>query len=519
MLSRFLTPGLRTAKKYRNKEKRGRASRAGLLTVAVLVAFLAAPLSAWAQQGKVLLESSEQLFSVLAALNAAGYDTGITIDTGDTTREGVRAELAKEKIPILPTIEKFYEAHKIPGGSGANLGQYVSLALLLGPPPEFHFTISPTDLPPDAKAVAGLVPLLKVFYQQADLMDLWARAQINYHSRIEQYSPLVRKSIELVDAYLRFPAGAYLGRTYAIYVDLLGAPNQAQARIYGSNYYLVITPSKKLAINDIRYQYLHFLLDPLAVKYAPEIQRDAALAAIARKAPALRSDFKEDFPFLVTECLIRAAELRIDKVPDFQARKRVKQLTSSGLILVPYFYDALEDYEKQQASINNYYPKMIQGINPAEEEARLADVKFASPPREVAAAPQGSEIDQLLDRGDNAIYAGKYDEARAAFEKVIAKQPRNGRALFGLAIALSNTRKPDLARKYFKQTLSATRDLRLVTWSHIYLGRIDDLSGMRTQALAQYRTALLTAGAFPEAQRAVEAGLKIPYGAEPQSSQ
>jgi tetratricopeptide (TPR) repeat protein len=517
LLSRFLTPSLRRSNKPNDKAKRGPACGACLFAVAVLVVSLASPLTAWAQQGRVLLESSEQLFSVLAAINAAGYDTGITIDTGDTTRDGVRAALAKEKVPSLPEVEKFYEAHKISGDPGADLGQYISLALFLGPPPGFRFTIAPGDLPPDAKAVAGLVPLLKVFYKQADLMDLWARAQINYRTRIEQYSPPVRKSIELTDAYLRFPAGAYLGRTYAIFVDLLGAPNQVQARIYGSDYYLVITPSKRLSIDDIRFQYLHFLLDPLAVKYAPQIQHAAALAAIARQAPALGSDFKEDFPLLVTECLIRAAGLRIDKVPEFQARERVKQLTASGFILVPYFYDAWEDYEKQQESINTYYPQMIRGIDPAQEEARLANVKFTKPPPEVAAVPQGSAIDQLLDLGDNAIYAGKYEEARAAFEKVIAKQPRNGRALFGLAVVLSNTRKPDLARKYFKETLNASRDLRLVTWSHIYLGRIDDLSGMRTEALAQYRAALLTAGAFPDAQRAVEAGLKIPYGAEPES--
>ncbi|MCL5005290.1 MAG: tetratricopeptide repeat protein [Acidobacteria bacterium] len=477
---------------------------------------LALPLPTWAQQGQVLLESNEQLFSVLAALNAAGYDTGITVDTGDQTREGVRAALAKENIPILPEIRKFYEAHRIPGRPGAELGQYVSLALFLGPPPDFHFTIAQTDLPPDASAVAGLVPLLTVFYKQADLIDLWARAQINYRTRIEQYSPLVRKAIELTDAYLRFPAGAYLGRTYTIYVDLLGAPNQVQARIYGSNYYLVITPSKKFPLDDIRHQYLHFLLDPLAVKYAPQIHQAIALAAIARKAPALKSDFKEDFSLLVTECLIRAAELRIDKLPEFQARKRVNQLASSGLILVPYFYDALEDYEKQEASMTVYYRQMIQGIKPLQEEARLANIKFTKPAAPVAAAPEGSEVQQLLDKGDNAIYEGKYDEAHTAFEQVIAKNPQNSRALFGLAVVASNTRKPDIARKYFEETLKATHDLRLVTWSHIYLGRIYDLSGERMQALAQYRAASLTAGAYPEALRAVESGLKIPYGAEPQ---
>ncbi len=264
--------------------------RKGRLASIALAVVLSCSGAAWAQQGKVVLQSSEQLFSVLAALNASGYDTGIGVNTGDRTRQGVRAVLAKEQIPILPQIEKFYAAHRIAGHPGADLGQFISLALFLGPPPDFKFTVDPKDLPPDAKAVAGLVPLLKVFYKQADLVDLWARAHINYQSRIQQYSPVVRRTLEFTDAYLRFPAGAYLGRTYTIDVDLLGSPNQVQARIYGSHYYLVLTPSSKLMIKDIRYQYLHFLLDPLAVKYAQAIHRNASLAAIARKAPALRND-------------------------------------------------------------------------------------------------------------------------------------------------------------------------------------------------------------------------------------
>ena len=486
-----------------------RACRSGGV---LLLALTMAPMYSWAQQGKVLVESSEQLFCVLAALNDAGYDSGAGMDTGSKTRDALRADLAGKQIPVLPDIRKFYEGHMIAGHPGGNLGQYISLALLLGPPPDFKFTVAQADLPPDARNVAGLVPLLKVFYKQADLIDLWARASIDSQSAIERYSPPVRKNIEFADGYLRFPAGAYLGRTYTIYLDLLGAPNQVQARIYGSNYYLVITPSQKLRIHDIRHQYLHFLLDPLAVKYGPEIHHAIALQALARKAPVLRSDFKEDFSLLVTECLIRAIELRMDKVPEAEAAKQVRQMTASGLILVPYFYNGLLQFEKQDASMSVYYQQMMEGINPAREEKELAKVHFTQPPAQAAAAPELSEKERLLDQGDNDIYAGNYEGAKAAFEQVLTKNPQSERALFGMAVVASNTRKPDLARKYFEETLSAARDLRIVTWSHIYLGRLDDVSGNRNKALAQYRAASLTAGHYPEAMRAVQNGLREPFG-------
>ncbi|TAM84599.1 MAG: tetratricopeptide repeat protein [Acidobacteria bacterium] len=495
--------------------RREKVSLGAVCAAAVLtLVFLLLPSTSRAQQGKVLVESSEQLFCTLAALNAAGYNAG----PESAARDAVNAYLAGKQVPVIPDIRTFYEAHKVVGDPGRNLGQYISLALLLGPPPDFKLTVAQADLPPDAKNAAGMVPLLKQFYQQADMANLWARAKVDFDSALERYSSPVRRSIELTDAYLRFPAGSYLGRTYIIYLNVLGAPNQVQARIYGSNYYLVVTPSERLRIRDIRHQYLHFLLDPLAVKYGPEIQHASALEAVARKAPALGSDFKSDFALLVTECLIRAAELRMDKAPAADANRQIEQLTASGLILVPYFYDALQQFEKQDASMSSYYQQMVQGISPAEEAIRLGKVKFSEPPPQAASAAGTTETERLLDEGDNDIYSGNYDGAKAAFEQALAKDPKSERALFGMAVVASNTRKPDLARQYFEQTLDAATDLRIVTWCHIYLGRLDDISGSRNKALAQYRTASLTAGRYPEAMRAVEAGLREPFGVEVSSS-
>lgn len=490
--------------------------RASLAVLFFLV--LSIPQAGLAQQtGNVILDSNEQLFSVLAALNASGYDTGMGVDTGSDTREVVRAFLAKKKIPVVAEIRKFYEGHKFADDPGADLGQYVSLALLLGPAPDFKFTVPQSDLPPDAKDVAGLVPLLKTFYEQANLVDLWSRLQSRYHDEILRYSGPVRNSIQIADAYLRFPSGAYLGRTCAIYLSVLGAPNQVQARIYGANYYLVVTPSKQSKLNEIRHQYLHFLLDPLAVKYAQDIHQKAGLRNVARQAPMLGADFKEDFPLLVTECLIKAVELRMDKTPKADAEKSLQGFASSGLILAPYFYSALLDYESQDTSMNVYYDSMIQGIKVAAETRNAAAIKFtprpAAPENKTVAAKPETEEDRLLDQADNAIYLGHYDEAKTTFQTILEKiNPRSGRALYGLAAAYSYTRKPDLAEEYFLKALDATHDVRISTWSHIYLGRIEDLKGKRDQAIAQYRAAALTATAFPEALQAVQAGLLFPYG-------
>ncbi len=466
-------------------------------------------------QGGVNLVPNEALFSVLAAINLAGYDSGLDSEPATGVRHEVRAWCARREPEVLPALTRFYRAHQLVDPS-ADLGQYLSLALLLGPPPDFKPTVEDTDLPPDAATVKEIVPLLQRFYREAGLDEVWTRLQPSYESTINELSGPIRQSITNTDAYLRFPSGAYLGRAYTINMGFLAAPDQVQARIYGENYYVVVTSSEDPRITDIRHQYLHFILDPLALKYAFEIHQKEVLAALARPAPALGTDFKEDFSLLLTECLIRAVELRMDRPP--QPEKQVDQMTRQGLILVPYFYEALGDFANQPASISTYYRQMILGIAIPKEQQRLASIKF-SPATEVRAAShpvvRRTAADALLDQGDNLIYQGNYAEAKTVFSNVLSADPRNERALFGMAVVASNTRKPDTAEDYFKKTLEVARSLRIAAWSHIYLGRIYDLEGNRKQALTQYHAASLSAGAFPDAWRAVQAGLAQPFGAKP----
>ena len=491
--------------------------------VAALLAVLMAPALTFPQSaGNVLLEPNEQLFCVLAALNAAGYDAGMGASGPGDTRQMVREYLQAQNAPVLPDLKKFYTQHRVQDDPARELGQYISLALLVGPPPDFKLTVAEGELPPDARDVVGFLPLLRTFYGQAKMLVLWSQMQKQYDAAVARYTDAVRQSFVLTEAYMRFPAGGYLGRTYAIYIDLVGAPGQVQARIYGLNYYLVVTPSQDLKLDEIRHQYLHFLLDPLAAKYGAEINTKGALRAQAMQAPMLGLDFKDDFGLLVTECLIRALELRMDKRPPAEAQKKLDEMTSQGLILIHYFYDSLLVFEHQYASMTAYYKPMMLAIDPRAEERRLFPVHFATrPPAPVTkAAPAKSEEERLLDQGDNQFFQGKYLEAKAAYQAVLEKDnPNSERAIYGMAVVYANMRKPDLAEEYFQKSLSTAHDLRIVTWSHIYLGRLDDLNGKRAAALCQYHAALLTAAAYPMALRAAQSGMETAFGLPPSDKQ
>ena len=490
--------------------------------IAAFLTVLLAPTSARSQgAGNVLLEPNEQLFCILAAINAAGYDQGLGASGAGSTRQIVREYLQAQNAPILPELKKFYDLHRVKDDPTRNLGQYISLALMVGSPPDFKLTVPDAELPPDARDVVGILPLLRTYYAQTKMLIIWSQVQKQYEAAVARYTDAVRQNFVLAEAYMRLPSGDYLGRTYAIYIDLMAEPEQVHARIYGLNYYLVVTPSEDLKLEEIRFQYLHFLLDPLAAKYGAEIDQKSALRTYAMQAPVLGLDFKNDFSLLVTECLIRAVELRMDKVPAADAQKKLDEMTAQGLILVHYFYDSLLVFEHQDATMTTYYKPMILAIDAHEEARRLFQVHFAErpPAPKMKAAPAQTEEQRLLDQGDNLFFQGKYPEAKAAYHAVLENDnPNSERAIYGMAVVYANMRKPDLAEEYFQKTLSTAHDLRIVTWSHIYLGRLADLNGQRDAALAQYHAALLTAAAFPMALRAAQSGMETPFGSQPDAN-
>ena len=148
----------------------------------------------------------------------------------------VREYLQAQNAPILPELKKFYDQHRVKDDPSRNLGQYISLALMVGSPPDFKLTVPDAELPPDARDVVGFLPLLRTYYAQTKMLIIWSQVQKQYEAAVARYTDAVRQNFVLTEAYMRFPRGGYLGRTYAIYIDLMGAPEQVHARIYGLNY-------------------------------------------------------------------------------------------------------------------------------------------------------------------------------------------------------------------------------------------------------------------------------------------
>jgi hypothetical protein len=482
---------------------------------------LLAPLCAADNNTPIALDTSETLFSVLSALNTCGYDVALT--ASDAQRLNIRAEVQRnlrdsdEAQATMTTMCDWYQAHR---GKDAthDLSQYVSLALYLEGPPHFLPKVKEDEMPPDAEPIAGFGALLERFYEKAGLHAIWERHRANYAALAERYHAPMAKMIFDTDIYLKMQSGGYLGRTFTIYLDFLGDPNQANARNYGTDYYVVVFPSpdpsssEPLKMQQIRHTYLHYLLDPLADKHYTSVKRLEPLLQSVKRAP-LEESFKTDISLLVTECMVRAVEIRTSgtkQTAEAMRAQAVDDAVKQGYVLTRYFYDSLLPFEKDPVGLRAAYGDLLDNIDLKKEEKAAAELQYAN-----VTAPEVVQLSRLEDRrmlltAEKRLVAGDakgaQELAQQALDKKIGDQ---GRALFILAqVAVANKNR-ESALENFQKAIQVTKDPKVVGWSHVYLGRILDMKDDREAAMNEYRAALGTD--LPEVKAAAERGLQQPY--------
>jgi hypothetical protein len=458
------------------------------------------------------------LFSVLTALNYCGYDQDL--NSSEPIRAQIRAEVSKAVQGVNTAVDagnemcRFYSDHQT-GDAGRDLAQYVSLSLYLNPPsPQFAFKGKEADLPPDAAYVQGFLPLMQKFYNEAGLHKIWLRHQTEYDALVERYHEPVQKMLFATDIYLKLPLSGYLGRGFTVYLEPMGAPDQANARNYASDYYVIVTPrGASLKIDQIRHTYLHYVLDPFAQKRASTMKRLQPLLEAVRTAP-LDDSFKNDVSLLLTESLIRAIEARTakeSKAPDTERQQMVEEDVREGFILTRYFYDELIKFEKDAVGLRDAYPDMLYAIDLARELKRANEIQFvakASPEVVGSTAAQQPLLrlaEQKLANGDAA------NAQKLAQQALEEKKEDSGRALFVLAQAAAMNKDIEGARGYFERTIQVAHETRLLAWSHIYLGRIFDLQEERDSAVEQYKAALAVPDVSPEVKAAAQKGLDKAY--------
>lgn len=499
----------------------------------------------------ISLLTSEPLFVMASALNACGYDEGL--DESAPIRKHVREEMstafakseaardARDKLCL------YIAQHRMTGGQ-RDVSQYISLALYLTPPPELETAVDLPEMPPDSTQVVEILPLLRRFADAADLHGIWLASHRTYDSETDKLHDTLSKMIVDTNLYLKMPASTYDGRRFVVVIEPMLSPRAVNARIYGVDYVVVASPvDGVIRMNDVRHTYLHYLIEPLLFSRANAIDRMQPILKEIREAP-IAFAYRSDTVPLVIECLIKAIEARtmdtgipVYKIPsgidrsdlpryeherqlyqqkvDATRQATVRHDMKQGFVLTQYFYDQLLVFEHDPASLRDTIGEMVYSMDIDQQVHRARQTEFDKEADEELLSRSKPRKLEGLDLAEARLAAGDTATASAMARQALMTRSDNlaeieaqsSRADFILARVAIMTGHAQQAIDGFTKTLATSQDPRLVSWSHIYLARIFDLSCERDRAVNEYKAALEHRDGQQDTRLAAERGIKAAY--------
>jgi len=497
----------------------------------------------------ISLVSSETLFIMGAALNACGYDEGLA--ESDPIRQKVRDQVQQALAASEEARDKrdklclYIAQHKMTG-TEKDISQYISLALYLTPPPELETSVELPEMPPDSTQVVEILPFLRDFAKATDLHGIWLLTHRYYDEIVNRLHEPLTKAIVSTNYYLKMPASAYDGRRFLVVVEPQLSPRIVNARVYGTEYVVVTSPvNGEIRMNDVRHTYLHYELEPLLYSRSNAIDRFVPILKEVRDAP-LEYRYRSDVTDLTTECLIKAIEARTmdtgikpyvtptdERREDFQRveiernkvlakMEAVRQATvrhdvTQGFVLTPYFYRLLPAFEKDPASIKDTIGEMVYSMDVDHETHEARNVEFDKQADSDVLQRSAPKRLAGLDLAEAKLASGDAATASTLAQQALAAAAQNpsgtdtGRAEFILARAAIMNGKPDQAMAGFQKAAVTAKETRIQAWSHIYLGRMNDLACKRDDAVAEYKAALAVRDGQQDTRLAAERGVKAAY--------
>jgi hypothetical protein len=491
-----------------------------------------------------------------AALNACGYDDGLeeSAPVRKRVREEVNQALAKSEDARnkRDKLCLYIAQHRMTGGA-LDIAQYISLALYLTPPPELETSVELTEMPPDSTQVVEIVPLLRDFVAAVDLHSIWLVVHPIYDKEADQLHDPLSRMIVSTNLYLKMPAETYNGRRFVVVIEPMLSPRTINARIYGTDYVVVVSPvNGTIRMSDVRHTYLHYMIEPLLYLRSNALSRTQPILKEVRDAP-MEFRYRSDTVALTVECLIKAIEARImdtgipvykipanidrSDLPRYERERQAYQQKvdavriatmrhdmTQGFVLTQYFYEQMLQFEKDPVSLKDTMGEMVYSMDIEQQIHRARNLDFdkeadgdvltRSKPRKLTG----------LDLAEARLAAGDVVTASAIARQALSTNSDSSdssdslvavavsaRAEFILARVAILTGHPDQAIKGFQRTLATSKDMRLLAWSHIYLGRMLDLDCKRDEALTEYKEAMKTRDGQLDTRLSAERGIKAAY--------
>jgi len=544
----------------------------------------------------VRIEADSRTFVVMAALNIAGFDYEPDGQPLSPARVELRKDLAKVDPEIKGKLAAFYKSHRRPGiDEATDAERYAALSLMMTAPPGFTVYQAPDRaLPDDLKPLLDFAPLVREFYLASGVRELipkYTRIQDVYvaayrrpigqliyqvleyfHTRPEtvvSMKPLLVTSETESKKKVQRATVVARNRSRQMYIipdplsamnaaivrgDILNQKEDLLLRRVGDDYIVVVGPSRMLTLDPVREALIRFVLDPVIerkLKFALQYKND--LVKLEAAVPTASKEYSASVYLMIRESLAQAAEARFRRIragaggsySEDDATFDLAQAYLRGACLSFHFYESLVGFEKVGIGLEDSFEQMLEtvkwdreALRARETEAVVARVAEKRAKAAKTPAPTDASLAPIVRKillSDDLIRRRQFFEAKPILEEVLAAEPNNARALYGMAQVMTNTpstveqdpkgdendkiqaqhdRLETAIKLYRKAIANASRDGEswLIQWSHVYLGRIFDFEEFRADALAEYEKAIalgrIDNGAYNEALE----GKERPFG-------
>src|ERR1700716_1384477 len=355
------------------------------------------PRTRTAPQSTVSVDGSEAMFTTICALLTAGFESNVSSDNWTVFRAQMRERLRQQQGPAVEAVREFYRQHEL-RDPGATLSRYLWFGLVSGPAPAFQPLLRRDELPPEVIALEGFSEILSNYYQEQKIGTLCRQEQPIYNREGDRLHDPVSQIVFVASGYLREilePSGP---RTFAIVVEPL-VGRITNVRNFGDHYALVLSGGEAIPTDVVRHAFLHFLLDPLPLRYPHVTAVKHALFEKAAAAPRLAPELRDDYASYFAECTVRAVELKLKRISPGEREAAMARDDEDGYVLVKPLFGALPKFENSEPSMKLFFPDLVRAIDTGAESKRLATVNFAAAE---AAKPEDEAASEEVARRRNA---------------------------------------------------------------------------------------------------------------------
>lgn len=301
----------------------------------------------------VQLHADERLFTLFAALNAAGYDEENNEQGFSEVRQEVRDALAEEPLPSLQRLRPYLTMCRF-----IHVSQCATWVLQRGPAPDFARAVDGWALQVPALLFFGFDRALADFYQEAGIAARWQAQQPAYATEIERYRALVEPAVAEVFAYLRLTEPPTEG--VIVLPNLLDAYWRGYGPHVGTLSYVVMGPAIEPNVGLIQHEAMHPILNPLVDAHLDAIERSQADRLFAALRPHVGAGYQR-WPAILHESVIRAVEVRLADPTDRE--RLIRQEEVNGFALVRPLAEQLADYEASDEPMTAYMPRLLAMLN------------------------------------------------------------------------------------------------------------------------------------------------------------